>query len=183
MAMMKAKSQMERQACFFLSSRKTPIGTLLAVVDNDGRLRALDWADHEARMRRLLKLQYRNTKFHNHLATIPMPSPIGSSIDAYFSGALDAFKDIRFETGGSAFQKRVWTALLSIASGKTESYRALATRIGIPGAARAVGLANGANPIGIVIPCHRVIGANGALTGYGGGIERKRWLLTHEGAL
>jgi methylated-DNA-[protein]-cysteine S-methyltransferase len=83
-------------------------------------------------------------------------------------------------TGGTAFQREVWRALRKIRCGATVSYAKLADQIGRPTAVRAVGLANGSNPIGIVVPCHRVIGANGSLTGYGGGMERKRWLLEHE---
>ncbi len=83
---------------------------------------------------------------------------------------------------GTPFQRRVWAALTHIPAGETRSYGAQATQIGRPSAVRAVGLANGQNPIGLVVPCHRVIGADGSLTGYGGGIERKRWLLRHEGA-
>jgi len=86
------------------------------------------------------------------------------------------------QTAGTPFQRAVWRALREIPRGATESYSKLAQRIGRPTAVRAVGLANGSNPIGIVVPCHRVIGANGSLTGYGGGMERKRWLLEHERA-
>jgi methylated-DNA-[protein]-cysteine S-methyltransferase len=98
----------------------------------------------------------------------------------YFAGDLTAIEKLRVETGGTHFQHEVWRALRDIACGTTISYAQLAERIGRPNAVRAVGLANGSNPVGIVVPCHRVIGANGSLTGYGGGIERKRWLLEHE---
>jgi methylated-DNA-[protein]-cysteine S-methyltransferase len=101
-------------------------------------------------------------------------------LTAYFAGELRAF-DLPLAPAGTAFQRQVWQSLLAIAFGQTESYGALARRIGSPKAARAVGRANGRNPIAIIIPCHRVIGANGSLTGYGGGIKRKRWLLAHEG--
>ncbi|MGL4287365.1 MAG: methylated-DNA--[protein]-cysteine S-methyltransferase, partial [Phreatobacter sp.] len=94
--------------------------------------------------------------------------------------AIDA---IAITTSTTDFQAAVWSALRRIPAGKTMSYGALAAQLGRPNAARAVGHANGSNPISIVVPCHRLIGANAALTGYGGGIERKRWLLTHEGAL
>jgi methylated-DNA-[protein]-cysteine S-methyltransferase len=97
----------------------------------------------------------------------------------YFAGERHAF-DLPLKPIGTPFQQRVWHALAGIAYGETLSYGELARRIGQPGAARAVGLANGRNPISIVIPCHRVIGADGSLTGYGGGLERKRWLLAHE---
>ena len=100
-------------------------------------------------------------------------------LDAYFAGTLTTF-DLPLAPRGSDFQQRVWAALREIPYGETESYGELAERIGSPGGARAVGLANGKNPIGIVIPCHRVVGANGALTGYGGGLDRKKQLLDLE---
>ena len=87
------------------------------------------------------------------------------------------------DTGGTAFQRDVWSALRQIPCGETTSYGAMAKSMGRPGAARAVGITNGRNPVALVLPCHRVIGADGSLTGYAGGIERKRWLLRHEGAL
>lgn len=100
-------------------------------------------------------------------------------LHAYFAGDLTEF-DIDLHLQGSQFQKRVWTALLTIPYGQTRSYGEIANLIGAPGAARAVGLANGRNPIAIIVPCHRVIGAAGHLTGYGGGLERKRTLLELE---
>lgn len=100
-------------------------------------------------------------------------------LDAYFSGALTTF-ELSLDLHGSEFQRRVWRALQEIPYGETWSYGELADHIGKPGAARAVGLANGRNPIGIIVPCHRVIGASGSLTGYGGGLERKRLLLELE---
>lgn len=98
---------------------------------------------------------------------------------AYFAGELTAF-DLELELVGTAFQRRVWEALLTIPYGETRSYGEIARQIGAPGAFRAVGLANGHNPIGIIVPCHRVIGTNGSLTGYGGGLDRKRMLLSLE---
>ena len=98
----------------------------------------------------------------------------------YFRGDLAAIDTIATTTGGSVFQRQVWSALRQVRADAPESYGSLARRIGRPSASRAVGLANGANPIGIIVPCHRIIGSTGALTGYGGGIERKRWLLDHE---
>jgi methylated-DNA-[protein]-cysteine S-methyltransferase len=103
-------------------------------------------------------------------------------LDAYFAGERTTF-DLPLAPRGSDFQQRVWAALLGIPYGATESYGDLAQRIGSPSAARAVGLANGKNPIGIVIPCHRVVGSNGSLTGYGGGLDRKRQLLDLERAV
>lgn len=100
-------------------------------------------------------------------------------LQAYFAGELTDF-DLRLDMVGTAFQKKVWAALLTIPYGETRSYGEIARQIGAPGAFRAVGLANGHNPIGIIVPCHRVIGANGSLTGYGGGLDRKRALLEME---
>lgn len=100
-------------------------------------------------------------------------------LEAYFAGELREFK-LDLAPQGTLFRQKVWRALLDIPYGATDSYGELARRIGLPDAARAVGLANGRNPISIVIPCHRVIGKSGALVGYGGGLERKQWLLAHE---
>jgi len=104
-----------------------------------------------------------------------------AQLQAYFAGALTDF-DVPLELEGTDFQRRVWSALREIPYGETISYGELARRVGSPGAARAVGLANGRNPVGIIVPCHRVIGADGSMTGYGGGLARKVWLLEHEAA-
>jgi methylated-DNA-[protein]-cysteine S-methyltransferase len=104
-------------------------------------------------------------------------------MEAYFNGALGAIDSLPVKTGGTEFQRALWATLRTIRTGSTTTYGSLAIQLGQPKATRAIGTANGANPIGIIVPCHRVIGANAALTGYGGGIERKRWLLRHEGAL
>jgi methylated-DNA-[protein]-cysteine S-methyltransferase len=103
-------------------------------------------------------------------------------LHAYFAGDLRALDEIPVDPTGTAFQRKVWQALRNIPVGHTVSYSELAENIGSPKAIRAVGTANARNPIAIVLPCHRVIGANGSLTGYGGGLDRKRWLLQHEGA-
>jgi len=113
----------------------------------------------------------------------PRADAIAARLRDYFSGDLQALDGITVDTGGTPFQRAVWTQLRSIPPGRTASYREIAAAIGAPTATRAVGAANGANPVGIIIPCHRVIGANGALTGYGGGLDRKRWLLEHERAM
>jgi methylated-DNA-[protein]-cysteine S-methyltransferase len=110
------------------------------------------------------------------------PSHVLCRLRNYFAGDIHSLAGIEWRAAGTPFQRAVWTALTAIAPGTTLSYRALAAKLGHPNAVRAVGLANGANPISVVVPCHRVIGADGSLTGYGGGIERKRWLLAHEGA-
>ncbi len=111
------------------------------------------------------------------------PTRARKALEAYFDGQIEAIDALETATGGTAFQRQVWAALRTIPAGTTWSYGALADRIGRPKAVRAAGLANGANPIGVIVPCHRVIGADGSLTGYGGGLPRKRWLLAHEDAL
>lgn len=163
---------------FCLQHLGTPIGVMLVVSDRDDRLRAVDWHDYEARMRRLLSVHYGDS-FRLHPS--PSPNAISDAIEAYFAGHIEAIEQIAVRTEGTPFQCQVWKALRMIRAGTTVSYGELARRIGRPTAVRAVGLANGANPIGVVVPCHRVIGANGKLTGYGGGLKRKRWLLGHEG--
>jgi methylated-DNA-[protein]-cysteine S-methyltransferase len=158
----------------------TPTGRMLLVSDDEHRLRALDWEDHEPRMRKLLLRHYGANAIR--LREVSRPSAARRAIEAYFDGELDALDGLPTSTNGTDFQRAVWAALRRIPVGRTISYGALAAKIGRPTATRAVGLANGANPIAIVVPCHRVIGANATLTGYGGGLERKRWLLAHEAA-
>jgi methylated-DNA-[protein]-cysteine S-methyltransferase len=114
--------------------------------------------------------------------TMERRATVRDGLSRYFAGEVTTIEVIPVATAGTAFQRDVWAALRKIPPGTTLSYGALARTIGRPRSVRAVGLANGANPIGIIVPCHRVIGADGSLTGYGGGIERKRWLLAHEGA-
>jgi methylated-DNA-[protein]-cysteine S-methyltransferase len=160
---------------------KTPIGELIVIADEDGALRSADWSDHEARMRQLLRRHYGEDGYT--LTKRRDPHGLSAAMEAYFAGSLNAIEALKVETGGTDFQRRVWQALRKIGCGKAITYAELARRIGQPTAVRAVGLANGANPISIVVPCHRVIGSDGSLTGYGGGISRKRWLLVHEGAL
>jgi methylated-DNA-[protein]-cysteine S-methyltransferase len=156
----------------------TPIGEMLLVTDGAGKLRALDWADHEQRMLRLLKLHYGKRGYI--LAPTYDPQDVHDIMKRYFAGDIHAIDDIEVETAGTPFQRSVWKELRKIPGGSAISYGRLAEEIDRPNAVRAVGLANGSNPIGIVVPCHRVIGANGSLTGYGGGLDRKRWLLDHE---
>jgi methylated-DNA-[protein]-cysteine S-methyltransferase len=162
---------------FWFETIPTPIGTLMIMYDEAERLRAADWTDHDDRMRRLLARHYGKA-----VVSIPAsrPSSLASAIASYFEDDLHAIDRLAVATGGTLFQKSVWQALRSIPAGRTVSYGELAKRVGRSAAVRAVGLANGANPIGVVVPCHRVIGADGSLTGYGGGLERKRWLLNHE---
>ncbi len=156
----------------------TPTGPMRIVTDDQGRLRALDWDDHQERMGRLLRRHYGADAIR--LRTPSRASAARRALKAYFAGELDALADLQTATGGTDFQRAVWRGLREIPVGHTISYGELARRIGRPAAVRAVGLANGANPIAIVVPCHRVIGADASLTGYGGGLPRKRWLLEHE---
>lgn len=161
---------------FWLDRYASPVSPLLIVTDDAGALRALEFDDHDERMQRLLRTHYGEYVLENRAA----PASIVRALDAYFAGELAALDEVAVATGGTEFQRDVWKALRNIAPGTTASYGKLAENIGRPGASRAVGAANGANPIAIVVPCHRVIGANGTLTGYGGGLPRKRWLLEHE---
>lgn len=160
-----------------LDSLKTPIGEMLIVTDSEGVLRVADWTDYEERMQRLLRIQYRHAG-----ATLQegRNATVRSALRNYFDGDLSAIDSLPTRTGGTDFQRKVWEALRTIPCGTTLSYGELAKQIGHPNAVRAVGLANGANPIGVVVPCHRVVGANGKLTGYGAGLHRKEWLLRHE---
>jgi methylated-DNA-[protein]-cysteine S-methyltransferase len=157
---------------------ETPIGEMLIVADHDGNLRAIDWTEHEPRTQRFLQLHYGENDYQ--LEAVRDPNGLSSTILRYFAGDLKAIDSLPVQTAGTPFQCKVWQALREIPCGNTISYAELAQQIGRPAAVRAVGLANGSNPVPVVVPCHRVIGSNGSLTGYGGGIERKRWLLEHE---
>ncbi|MGE3817314.1 MAG: methylated-DNA--[protein]-cysteine S-methyltransferase [Nitrospiraceae bacterium] len=162
----------------FTETLATPIGELVVICDEEGRLRAIDWTNYDERMHRLLARHYGVDAFT--LSPAREQSGPAAAIAAYFEGDLHAVDLLPVGTAGTVFQKSVWRALRDIPAGQTISYSELARRVGRPAAVRAVGLANGANPIGVVVPCHRVIGADGSLTGYGGGLDRKRWLLNHE---
>jgi methylated-DNA-[protein]-cysteine S-methyltransferase len=156
----------------------TPLGAVLLVTDREDHVRAADFADCENRLRRLLDRRLGRSGYE--LARGSVPKAIETALEAYLSGDLSALGRIPLKTGGTAFQDAVWAALRSVEPGRPVTYAALAHRLGRAGSARAVGHANGANPICIVISCHRLIGADGALTGYSGGLARKRWLLDHE---
>lgn len=162
----------------FAERLASPIGELLILTDDGGRLRVVDFDSHQERMERLLDRYYGHGGWT--LGEAAEPSAAARALRAYFEGDISAIDDIETETGGTDFQRKVWAALRDVPADAPTSYGTLAARIGQPTAVRAVGLANGANPIAIVVPCHRVVGSNGSLTGYGGGIERKRWLLAHE---
>lgn len=157
---------------------ESPIGEVLLVSDGES-LRALDFDDCEERMTEQLARSDGNPRLEER----DDPQGFSSALKAYFGGALDALDALPAEPAGTAFQRAVWAALREIPCGATTSYGALAAQLGRPSASRAVGAANGLNPVAVVVPCHRVIGADGSLTGYAGGLARKRWLLAHEGAL
>ena len=162
---------------FSLDRLQTPIGNALLVTDADGFLRAFDWEDYEPRMKELLRLHYGAVSLKPSRA----PRDIVLALAGYFRGDLDRLATIKWRVAGTPFQQNVWKALPKIPAGTTLSYGALAAKLKMPKAVRAVGHANGSNPISVVLPCHRLIGANGSLVKYGGGLERKRWLLQHEG--
>mgnify|MGYP003580823852 FL=1 len=153
----------------------SPLGRIV-IAARDGRLCALEF--WRARMARHLTARFPGSRRRR----LRDPFGISTKLRAYLSGDLTAVDRIAVETGGTAFQRRVWHALRAIRAGRTMSYAAMARAIGRRAAVRAVGAANGRNPISIVVPCHRLVGGDGALTGYGGGLWRKRWLLEHEGA-
>lgn len=171
---------MTQQITVEVSRVSTPIEIMLVGTDDEGRLRVLDWESHADRMHRLLNRYYGADGVR--LVDGQAAGPVVDNLNAFFGGDIAAIDDIPVAMAGTPFQREVWSALREIPSGETWSYGNLANHIGRPSAVRAVGLANGANPIGVVVPCHRVVGADGSLTGYGGGIERKQWLLRHEGA-
>jgi methylated-DNA-[protein]-cysteine S-methyltransferase len=154
----------------------TPLGAIL-VLARDGKLVGLSFDDSSGWGERDIERRFPDCKI------LPTDNPCGFSnhLKAYFSGNVAAIEDIPTEAEGSPFEMRVWAELKRIPPGTTASYGEIAKRVGDKDAARAVGIANNRNPIAIVVPCHRVIGADGTLVGYGGGLERKSWLLRHEG--
>jgi methylated-DNA-[protein]-cysteine S-methyltransferase len=153
---------------------ETPLGTMRLAV-RDEKLVLLDFADNAARIHKLLE-----RRFHGYTLEPTTLPEFSHAISAYFAGELSLIHTLPVDSGGTSFQQAVWQALKEIPIGATWSYLELARAIGNAGAVRAVGMTNGLNPISLALPCHRVIGANGSLTGYVGGLERKRWLLEHE---
>jgi methylated-DNA-[protein]-cysteine S-methyltransferase len=155
----------------------SPVGPIFLFARN-GRLCALSLGHSRDRAVREIERRFGPTELHQ----VADPAGAVSALNRYWAGDLRALDGIEVDPGGTPFQQRVWKALRTIPVGTVVSYSTLARSIGSPTAVRAVGAANGANPVAIVIPCHRVIGADGSLTGYGGGLPLKRWLLAHEGA-
>jgi methylated-DNA-[protein]-cysteine S-methyltransferase len=147
----------------------SPVGRIRLTGRDDQVLVGLHLADHDRCPPPAPECTYDDAAF----------ADVRDQLDEYFAGIRTDF-DVPLELGGSPFQMEVWTALRAIPYGQTASYASIATAIGRPSAVRAVGAANGRNPISIIVPCHRVIGADGSLTGYGWGVDRKAWLLEHE---
>jgi len=160
------------------SHLRSPLGEML-LVSEGGTICALEFLDQKDRVHKLLRRRYGNF----NLMKARDPETYCARVQAYFDGALDAIDHLPVDGGGTPFQRRVWSALRAIPAGTTLSYSALAACLGMPKAVRAVAGANALNPVSIIVPCHRVIGADGALRGYAGGLQRKRWLLQHEGAM
>jgi methylated-DNA-[protein]-cysteine S-methyltransferase len=161
---------------FILERVPTPLGEAVVISDHEGALRLFYWDDPTHRWNVALARRYGAVALEEKKGG----SGHAKALKAYFDGDIGALDTLKVAFNGSPFQNLVWNALRRIPGGTTTSYGALAGRIGKPKAVRAVGLANGQNPIGLIVPCHRVIGSDGSLTGYGGGLERKRWLLEHE---
>jgi len=156
----------------------TPVGPL-TVAARDGRTCLVSFGGNEDAARAALAKWYGAQT----LRASSDPGGTATVLRRYFSGETDVLDDVEVEMNGTDFQRRVWAALRAVKAGQTASYAQVARNIGAPSAVRAVGTANGANPVAIVVPCHRIIGTNGTLTGYGGGLTLKQWLLQHEGYL
>lgn len=160
------------------SQTDSPIGRVHVATQGEVVV-GLEFGDAEARLLPMLR-----RRFGGGVRLVERGDcPVAPRLARYFEGEIDALTGPTTDGGGTAFQRRVWGLLAEIPPGQTRSYLDMARALGDPGAVRAVGLANGRNPVSLIVPCHRVIGADGSMTGYGGGIERKRWLLEHEGVL
>ncbi len=163
---------MRTVAELFFDQLPTPLGEAQLICDGEGRLHLFGWYEKKSRWRSQLG-EVDIVEKHN-------PFGLSDAIAAYFNGNVHVIDALPVVYSGTPFQNKIWHALRAIPAGETLSYGALARQIGEPKAVRAVGLANGSNPIALVVPCHRVIGSDGSLTGYGGGLPRKKWLLAHE---
>ena len=158
------------------TSLPTPVGDITLLIDGDTIL-ICEFSDHGDRVVRQIERFYKD----DHIVDDDCPQQILEVVQAYFGGDRDALNTLKTDPLGTPFERSVWKALREIPAGTTDSYGALAKRLG--SSPRAVGRANGRNPVGLVHPCHRIIGADGSLTGYAGGLDRKEWLLKHEGAI
>lgn len=159
----------------------TPLGPLWVLCDEQFKLRAVEWEEYSDRMLQLLGVHYGRQGYQR--VKSQNPDGLSNKLREYFEGDVTAIETLPTATAGTDFQREVWQTLRTIPCGQVMHYGQLAGQLGRPGAARAVGAANGSNPVSIVVPCHRVIGRNGTMTGYAGGVERKKWLLRHEGVL
>ncbi|MDL2717125.1 MAG: methylated-DNA--[protein]-cysteine S-methyltransferase [Acidobacteriota bacterium] len=162
----------------FVTEMETPQGAIV-FARRDERLVALGFKDHWPRLKRDLEKRFGAVE----LVSDAKGGPAGSALRRYLGGDLTALDALEVDTQGTPFQEKVWSRLRKIPAGATWSYADLARAVGKPSAVRAVAGANARNPVSVVVPCHRVIAKDGKLSGYGGGVPRKRWLLTHEGAL
>jgi methylated-DNA-[protein]-cysteine S-methyltransferase len=176
----------EARLQLFRSIISTPLGDMLALASDEG-LCALEFttiAGPDRGRDRLPRLDARLARWFPPHEVIDEDSAVITRarawLTAYFNGTGAEIGDLPLDLRGAPFEKRVWTALTAIPPGQTTSYGAIARVLAADGASRAVGAANGANPVAIIVPCHRVIGATGSLTGYGGGLDRKTWLIDHE---
>jgi len=170
----------------FRSIISTPIGDMVAMASDEG-LCALEFTTVEGPggcEERMARLNARLRRWFPPHEIVDGESPFIARarawLAAYFDGTTAEVRDLPLDMRGAPFEKRVWTALTTIPPGQTTSYGAIARALSSAGASRAVGAANGANPVSIIVPCHRVIGSTGSLTGYGGGLDRKTWLIDHE---
>jgi methylated-DNA-[protein]-cysteine S-methyltransferase len=173
-----ARQQSKAKTRITIGRVKSPIGEIVLACHSDA-LCALEFADAEKRMMAWLRRRFGDFE----RVEVVDPGGVCTRLGAYLLGDLSALDDIVVDGGGTEFQRKVWKGLRRIAAGKVVSYQGLAQRLGMPTSVRAVARANALNPISIVVPCHRVIGSDGSLTGYGGGLPRKRWLLEHEGVV
>jgi methylated-DNA-[protein]-cysteine S-methyltransferase len=164
--------------CFLTERFETPVGPMVLVA-HDGVVLLFEFEGTPGRIERQMRLRFGDVDLE------PATNPFGISdrIRDYFAGDIHAIDDILTDGGGTDFEIRVWAELRKIPTGTTVSYGHIARKLGDVQLSRAVGTANGRNPIAIIVPCHRVIGADGSMTGYGGGLQNKEWLLRHEGAL
>ena len=159
-----------------LGMMETPVGTLTVAAHGE-RVCLVHFGANDGQVRTTLSAWYPDAAIRDARD----PAGAVAVLNRYFKGDLESLGEIEVELHGTPFQRDVWMALRTVKAGTTKSYAQLASQVGTPAAVRAVGAANGANPVAVVLPCHRIIGSNGSLTGYGGGLDRKRWLLDHEG--
>ncbi len=163
----------------FFDRMETPLGDIVLSFDKAGKIYSLDWKNPGRSATHSAERYYKNLQLEHQA----LPPKISNALHAYFDGDLKTIEGLAIHLDGTPFQNSVWRALCEIPVGEVCSYVDIAKKLNNPGAMRAVGMANNANPISIIVPCHRVIGADGKMVGYGSGVDRKKWLLRHEGYL